>query len=99
MILNMNLPTLEPAASDLEARQSRWMVLIYNNDHNSTDEVMHILMVATSCDAEEAFMEMWEAHTFGKAAVHFASKSECELAAGIISTIGVKTSVQLEWED
>jgi ATP-dependent Clp protease adaptor protein ClpS len=75
------------------------MVVIYNNDSNSMDEVLLILMCATSCDAEEAYMEMWEAHTFGKAPVHFADEGECRYVASVIESIGVRTTVSPEWED
>lgn len=63
------------------------------------DEVVDILMEATGCDAEEAYIEMWEAHHFGQAAVHFASESACQGIAGIISTVGVVTEVAREWND
>jgi len=75
------------------------MVLIYNNDTNSMEEVVDVLIRATGCTMEEAEIEMWEAHTFGKAPVHFASKSECEDAASVISSVGIKTEVALEWND
>ena len=75
------------------------MVVIFNNDTNSMDEVVEVLMRATGCDLDEAYIEMWEAHTYGKAPVHFASRSECEEAASIISSIGLKTEVAPEWED
>ncbi|RYG16096.1 hypothetical protein EON82_25430, partial [bacterium] len=53
----------------------------------------------TQCDEEEAQTEMWEAHTYGKAPVHFASREECEGVASTIETIGVKTEVAPEWDD
>lgn len=77
----------------------RWMVVIHNNDSNSMDEVIDIVMSATGCDVQEAAIEVWEAHTYGKAPVHFASRTECEDAASVISSIGVKTEVTPEWED
>ncbi len=94
-----SLPVMEPEIGDSSTRQGRWMVVIYDNDGTSMDEVVDILMAATGCDAQEAFIEMWEAHTFGKAPVHFSSKGECEAAAGVIASIGVKTEVCLEWND
>jgi ATP-dependent Clp protease adapter protein ClpS len=75
------------------------MVVIFNNDTNSIDQVIEILMRATGCDAQEAYIETWEAHTYGKAPVHFSSRDECEQAAAIISSIGVATEVAPEWED
>jgi ATP-dependent Clp protease adapter protein ClpS len=75
------------------------MVVIYNNDYNSFDEVIEILMRATRCDAQEAGIEAWEAHTFGKAPVHFGGRQECDQAALVISSIGIETEVAPEWED
>lgn len=57
-----------------------------------------MLMLATGCGFDEAYCEMWEAHTFGKAPVHFASENECRQAAETISSIGVKTEVRREWD-
>ena len=75
------------------------MVVIFNNETNSMEEVVEILIRATGCDVQEAEIEMWEAHTFGKAPVHFAAKTVCEEAARVISSVGIKTEVALEWND
>ena len=75
----------------------RYRVVIFNNPWNTMDEVMYVLMRATGCDAEEAYMEMWEAHHFGKANVHFDSEAECLRVATIISAVGVETEVKEEW--
>jgi ATP-dependent Clp protease adapter protein ClpS len=75
------------------------MVVIFNNDTNSMEDVVEVLMRATGCDIQEAYIETWEAHTFGKAPVHFSAREECEEAAAEISAIGVKTEVCPEWED
>jgi ATP-dependent Clp protease adaptor protein ClpS len=75
------------------------MVIIFNNQTNTFDEVILALMRATGCDQAEAEIEAWEADHYGKAPVHFAKKSECEQVASVISSIGVKTEVLPEWED
>jgi len=95
----MSHTVLEPQLFQNEASLGRWMVVIFNNETNSMDEVIEVLMEATGCDVEEAAIEMWEAHHFGKAPVHFAAKSECEAAAAIIASVGVKTEVSPEWQD
>ncbi|MGV3615943.1 MAG: ATP-dependent Clp protease adaptor ClpS [Fimbriimonas sp.] len=97
----MNHTVIEPEIGDSTSAKGggRWMVVIYNNDTNDIDEVIDAVMRATGCDPEEAFIETWEAHHFGKAPVHFASKPECEDAASVISAIGVRTEVSPEWED
>jgi len=77
----------------------RHMVVVFNNDHTSMEVVIEVLMLATGCDQQEAFMEMWEAHRFGRASVHFASEAECHEVARVIGSVGVKTEVRLEWAD
>ena len=95
----MSHTLLEPEILGTDVGAGRWMVVIYDNDSNSMGEVIEILMIATGCTEQEAGIEMWEAHTFGKAPVHFAGKSECDEAAGIIGSIGIRTEVALEWND
>ena len=75
------------------------MVVIHNNDETSMQDVIMVLMAATGCDLDEAYMEMWEAHHYGQAPVHFAAETECHEVARIIATVGVQTTVRKEWED
>lgn len=76
-----------------------YIVTVYNNEDNSYDEVMLILMVATQCDADEAYMETWEIDNLGKSVVHRASEKECQDVADVISTIGIQVQVTEEWAD
>jgi ATP-dependent Clp protease adapter protein ClpS len=71
-----------------------WMVTVYNNDYNTDIEVIAILMVATKCDAEEAAIETWEIDKLGQSIVHRASQKECEEAARIIATIGIRVEAE-----
>ncbi|MCO5295963.1 MAG: ATP-dependent Clp protease adaptor ClpS [Fimbriimonadaceae bacterium] len=75
------------------------MVVIHNNDHNSFDEVIDALIRATGCGVEEASIEAWEAHHYGKAPVHFAEQQECSTAAVVIARVGIVTEVVPEWTD
>lgn len=88
-----------PELQDSDLSTGRWKVTIFNNHVNTVEEVVDVLMKATRCDQEEAQIETWEAHHYGKSDVHFTSRRECELVAGIISSIGVKTEVSPEWPD
>lgn len=95
-----NSQVIEERLSDgLATSQKRWMVVIYNNDVTAYDVVVAGLMRATACNYEEAAIETWEAHVYGKCAVHFSSESECQKCAEIISQIGVRTKVCREWEE
>lgn len=93
----MSQTVLQPELVNKDTTAGRWMVTIFNNDHNTFDEVIWALMNATGCDVEEAAIEAWEAHHFGKASVHFSSEPECVDVAAKIEPIGVKTEVTPEW--
>lgn len=95
----MTTPLLEPIQGDSAIHAGRWMVTIYNNDHNTFDEVVRVLVESTGCGVDEALMEAWEAHHYGKAPVHFSSETECHEAAKRIAAIGVRTEVTPEWQD
>lgn len=73
-----------------------WIVTVFDNDTNSYDQVMFILMLATSCTSEEAYIEAWEIDHYKKCIVHRAGQTECEMAAGTIATIGIKVEVTPE---
>jgi len=94
------VPKTEIKTNDQQAGISgRFAVIIYNNSVTAFDEVIEIIMLATSCSFDEARIETWEAHTFGQAAVHYASEAECARVAATIASIGVATEVRPEWEN
>lgn len=73
-----------------------WMVVVYNNETNTYEEVIMILLIATHCTIEEAEIETWEIDHLGKSNVHFADKEECETVARIIRQIGIEVEVKSE---
>lgn len=70
-----------------------WIVTVYDNEHNTYEEVMMILMVATGCSGEEAYIETWEIDHLGKSVVHHAGEKECREIAELISKIGIQVEV------
>ena len=70
-----------------------WVVIVYDNDHNTFEQVIEILQKATGCSLEEARMETWEVHHLGRSLVHHGDQPECERAAEIIRTIGIRVAV------
>jgi len=46
------------AATDLN--RGGWIVIVFNNEVNTWEEVVSILMLATKCSLDEAEMETWE---------------------------------------
>ncbi len=70
-----------------------WIVTVFNNDVNTYDEVVSILMIATACSLDEAYMEAWEIDHLGKSVVHHGGERECRNAAKVIATIGIQVEV------
>jgi ATP-dependent Clp protease adapter protein ClpS len=96
--LRATLPGIEPELEDdigVEG-DGGWVVTVFDNDYNTWDEVVMILMRATGCGVEEADMETWEVHNLGKSVVHHGAKDECKRAAAIISSIGIRVTVTKE---
>ena len=70
------------------------MLVIFNNPVTAYEAVVDALMAATGCDADEAYLETWEAHHFGQAPVHFdPDASALEGPAAILNRVGVKTEI------
>jgi ATP-dependent Clp protease adapter protein ClpS len=88
------LPDLEEDLEDQIA--GGYIVIVYNNDYNTVDQVVLILQKATGCSLEEATMETWEVHNLGKSVVHHGDEVECRRVAGIIATIGIRVEVRQE---
>jgi ATP-dependent Clp protease adapter protein ClpS len=85
-----------PEADQQQSRGGKaagWIVTVYDNDINTAQEVIHILVVATSCSVEEAAIETWEVHHLGKSVVHHSDQSECEQVAAVIAQIGIEVRV------
>ncbi|MCU0316740.1 MAG: ATP-dependent Clp protease adaptor ClpS [Fimbriimonadaceae bacterium] len=81
------------APDELGADTGAWRVVVYDNPLNTYEEVITILIIATGCDASEAYIEAWEIDHLGKSTVHRANQEECQRAADIIATIGIKVEV------
>ena len=73
-----------------------WIVTVFDNDTNSYDQVMLVLMRATACTSEEAYIEAWEIDHYGKCVVHKAGQNECKHAAEVIATIGIRVEATPE---
>jgi ATP-dependent Clp protease adapter protein ClpS len=73
-----------------------WIVTVFDNNHNSFEEVIMILLIATQCSMKEAEIETWEVHNLGRSVVHHGSREECERAAAVISQIKIAVKVSKE---
>ena len=73
-----------------EQAEPKWKVTVYNNETNTYDEVITILMIATGCSMDDAYIEAWEIDHYGQCIVHSADEPECVSVADVIATIGIK---------
>ena len=95
---DLTLPTVDPQLEDDTGIGSGggWVVTVFDNDFNTWDEVVGILIKATGCSVDEANMETWEVHNLGKSVVHHGGQEECKRAADVIATIGIRVTVTRE---
>ncbi len=92
-ILRMaSAPMVEPNPTQLTEEQAgpSWKVMVYDNSVNTYEEVITVLMIATACTPEDAYIEAWEIDHYGQCCVHRADEGECQDVADIIATIGIK---------
>jgi len=88
--------TPEISHQDTDTGTGGSVVIVYDNDHNTPEEVVDILQRATGCSLEEAQIEMWEVHNLGKSVVHHGSAEECDRVASVIRTIGIVVEVRAD---
>jgi ATP-dependent Clp protease adaptor protein ClpS len=89
---NLDRPEIEEQDTSL----GQYIVTVYDNDYNTVEEVIVILMAATGCCMEEAEMETWEVHHLGQSVVHHGAEQECRQVAEIIGKIGIRVEVRQE---
>lgn len=88
-------PDVDPAGPS-SGHGGNWIVTVYDNDYNSVDQVILILMKATCCSLPEAEMETWEIHHLGRSVVHHGEAEECQRAGAVIAQIGIRVEVSEE---
>ncbi|MGV3615944.1 MAG: ATP-dependent Clp protease adaptor ClpS [Fimbriimonas sp.] len=87
----------KPEVTDGDTKGGGYFVVtVFNNDHNTYDEVIAILISATACPLDEAEIEAWEIDHLGRSVVHHGSREECDTAAAVIRQIGIKVEVSEE---
>jgi ATP-dependent Clp protease adaptor protein ClpS len=91
-------PIEAPTAEEVvvEVLSDLWSVTVFDNDTNTYEEVMTVLMIATGCSGEEAHIEAWEIDHYGSCLVHRDTEDDCRKAADIIAKIGIRVEVSKE---
>jgi ATP-dependent Clp protease adapter protein ClpS len=92
----LTLPTVGPDLEELERYRGPGdtggpsVVILYNCDCHSFDDVIHQLQLATGCGQARAEQITEEAHRRGRAIAHTGEPADCERAAGILRSIGLQ---------
>ena len=89
----MAAPSILEVEEIEEVSDRSWLVTVYDNSVNTYDEVIAILMIATHCDFDEAWMETWEIDNLGRSVVHASDREECETVSEVIAQIGIRVEV------
>lgn len=90
------MQTLDPIIEQINSESNysdKWCVTVFNNDYNSFEQVISVLIAATQCSLDEAKMETWEIHNLGKSVVHVDSLEKCEAIGVIIGRIGLQVTI------
>lgn len=93
---NPGVIELPQATDGSTAGGASYVVTVFNNDHNTYEEVIDILIRATACPRDEAELETWEIDNLGRSVVHYGDQKECETAAEVIRQIGIRVEVSEE---
>ena len=67
--------------------QGPWVVILYNDDYHTFDEVILQLQKATGCDLNTAVAITFEADATGRAIAYTGTQEECERVAGVLRQI------------
>lgn len=71
-----------------------WNVILLNDDFHAFEEVIHQIVLATSCNVGVAETIAWEAHSKGEAVCFTGSRERCELVASILEEIDLRVRLE-----
>lgn len=85
----LDLPGLQEEENIRDGADIRgpWIVILYNCECHSFDDVESILQKATGCSQEKAESIAWEVHTKGRSICFSGSQEECDRVARIIASV------------
>lgn len=86
-----NVP--EPETEDTDTTDIPFIVVLFNDDWHTFDEVITQLIKAVGCTFEQARGFAFEVHVKGKAYVYTGSMQECLRVSSILEEIGLHTQI------
>lgn len=79
---------------DSTDQEALYEVRIIDNDYNTYQEVMQIVMAAVGVHQEQAFTIAWEVDHLGSCVVAHAPKKDADEIAALIRSIGIEVQVK-----
>jgi len=70
-----------------------WVVILYNCDCHTYDDVINILMKAIQCSADDAYKIAYEVDTKGSSVCFRGNRKECERVHNIIASIKLQVEM------
>lgn len=74
--------------------QEPWVVILFNDDYHSFDQVIAQVQKATGCSEAEAFQITYTAHTQGQAVAYVGERPACERVANILREIDLRAELE-----
>jgi len=71
-----------------------YIVILFNDDYHSFDEVIIQLIKALKCDINTAKNFAFQAHINGKTAIYNGSLAKCLQITSILAEIGLNTEIE-----
>ena len=71
-----------------------WMVILFNDDHHTFDEVIAQVQKATACSSGEAFQITYSAHSHGQAVAYVGDQPQCEQVADVLREIDLHVEIE-----
>ncbi len=72
-----------------------WVVILYNCDCHTFEDVIAQLCLATACSFGEAEAIAFEAHTRGRAIAYTGDEGECARVAGVLRSIRLQVETDV----
>ncbi len=85
-------PALEDEVA--EVIDTPWLVVLYDDDIHTFEDVILQVVKATGCSAQRAERHAWTVHTKGKDVVYQGDFFECFRVQGVLKEIGLVTEIE-----
>lgn len=92
--MNSRSPSATPETTDRTGASFACLVVLFNCDCHSFDEVETQLVKAIRCTLSRARALSWEVHSKGSAVVYCGALERCEAVAASLSDIRLRVKVE-----